>query len=1110
MAAASLGRLTLDLVAQIGQFVEPMNKAERKAKDSTDKMNKSFANFKEQMESSLDGTQISSSIDIVVSKFEDLRGGVFTAGAALAGISAGGVVAFANQTIAAGNEIKKFSTLANASTHDFQFYAKGAETAGFSLEQFADINKDVLDRLGEANRGEGEMMDFFERIAPKIGVTIEQFKNLSGPQALQAYYNGLQKANLSHAEQITYMEQLANDASLLIPLLKNGGEGFEKWGQAAERANAIMSDEMIENLAIAKENLRYLDLQWQGLQTTLINGSIPAIQAVSSNMDVISNTAMISSAFLVGTYIPAIYKNIVAQTAKVSVITQEIRAEQIANEITAQRTARIAHLSTVELANAEAQLARMSGMARIAYLERTVLPLRQANTAALAADTIAQNANNAAKSLGARVGAGLLGVLGGPVGIGITVASLAAGYLLMRDNSSEATAELERQASVANKTSTELLALDGAQRRAAQDDLKVAFESQNKALNDLDQKFNSAVISIQNYATQNQVSYAALDKVRDISNQVRQGLISQEDAIKQLNSLYFVTPEQIREVSDLSNQYEEQRAKTQTTADAQAVYGTKVTLAGNAASNAAGNVDHNTNALDNNAASALGAAAAQSEYMQKLQQSATKTATINKLIAKGYKVDEAKAFTDAYFENGKKISAEDVKLIRYNQAQEAKLQASMDAVIKARQAASKKPKSAVKSSKPDTNTAKREEAQLAQTRLAIQIQYGDEEKKLQLRYDEEKAKIKEAYAKDPTNLNLYLNKAKEAYDLDVKAYQAAQKEKYDSTKNDLLGQMANAQDAIALSGVASKFGKNSYQYQVAGLNVSSKQAKSGEFDDYTNNVNQINKDYDAPEEAQKRYELLELAKATHLEKMRALDADYNASSKQLVLDQYQQQMDMWQGLLTNGQNTFSQLTQSVKDSAGEQSTAYRVMLAGQQAFSIASSMVAAWTAYTQAFADPSAMTLPQKFAGAASVMAALAPALATISSVTMKGFATGGPITGKGTGTSDDIPIWASNGEYMIKAEAVAKLGLGNLDYMNATGNLPGKFAEGGLIQDAPKLAASPKYVGREQTAQSQKIMNNLRVIMVKNEDEAKDMLYSADGEKAFLYHMKRTGYAKR
>ena len=31
MATTSLGRLTLDLVAQIGQFVEPLNQAERKA-----------------------------------------------------------------------------------------------------------------------------------------------------------------------------------------------------------------------------------------------------------------------------------------------------------------------------------------------------------------------------------------------------------------------------------------------------------------------------------------------------------------------------------------------------------------------------------------------------------------------------------------------------------------------------------------------------------------------------------------------------------------------------------------------------------------------------------------------------------------------------------------------------------------------------------------------------------------------------------------------------------------------------------------------------------------------------------------------------------------------
>ena len=63
------------------------------------------------------------------------------------------------------------------------------------------------------------------------------------------------------------------------------------------------------------------------------------------------------------------------------------------------------------------------------------------------------------------------------------------------------------------------------------------------------------------------------------------------------------------------------------------------------------------------------------------------------------------------------------------------------------------------------------------------------------------------------------------------------------------------------------------------------------------------------------------------------------------------------------------------------------MFALQQGFSVGSSVLAAWTAYTQAFADPSAMTLPQKFAGAATVMAALSPALATISSVSLQGMA---------------------------------------------------------------------------------------------------------------------------
>lgn len=45
--------------------------------------------------------------------------------------------------------------------------------------------------------------------------------------------------------------------------------------------------------------------------------------------------------------------------------------------------------------------------------------------------------------------------------------------------------------------------------------------------------------------------------------------------------------------------------------------------------------------------------------------------------------------------------------------------------------------------------------------------------------------------------------------------------------------------------------------------------------------------------------------------------------------------------------------------------------------------------------------------------------------------AEGGLIHGPGSGTSDDVPIWASNGEFMVKAQSVAKYGVSFLKAVN-------------------------------------------------------------------------------
>lgn len=59
----------------------------------------------------------------------------------------------------------------------------------------------------------------------------------------------------------------------------------------------------------------------------------------------------------------------------------------------------------------------------------------------------------------------------------------------------------------------------------------------------------------------------------------------------------------------------------------------------------------------------------------------------------------------------------------------------------------------------------------------------------------------------------------------------------------------------------------------------------------------------------------------------------------------------------------------------------------------------------------------------------------------------GGPITGAGTGTSDSILSWLSNGEFVVRAAAVRRLGVGLLNSLNS-GLVP-RFADGGLVHSA-------------------------------------------------------------
>lgn len=75
-------------------------------------------------------------------------------------------------------------------------------------------------------------------------------------------------------------------------------------------------------------------------------------------------------------------------------------------------------------------------------------------------------------------------------------------------------------------------------------------------------------------------------------------------------------------------------------------------------------------------------------------------------------------------------------------------------------------------------------------------------------------------------------------------------------------------------------------------------------------------------------------------------------------------------------------------------------------------------------------------------------------------FASGGMIRGPGTGTSDSIPALLSNGEYVIRAAAVRKLGKNALDLLNMGIPIP-RFADGGMVGAVSSMQpAGPQNLG--------------------------------------------------
>lgn len=171
--------------------------------------------------------------------------------------------------------IKDLAGIAGVGVVEFQRLTVASRTVGIQQEKLSDIIKDVNDKFGDfMATGAGPLADFFENVAPQVGVTAEEFKNLSGPQALQLYVKSLEKANLSQAEMTFYMEAIASDSTALIPLLRDNGAEMKRLGDEAQRTGRILDKDAVDgakSLQTEFDNLR--DSMGTAIQSGLLDNA---------------------------------------------------------------------------------------------------------------------------------------------------------------------------------------------------------------------------------------------------------------------------------------------------------------------------------------------------------------------------------------------------------------------------------------------------------------------------------------------------------------------------------------------------------------------------------------------------------------------------------------------------------------------------------------------------------------------------------------------------------------------------------------------------------------------------------------------------------------------
>ncbi|WP_206478077.1 EF-hand domain-containing protein [Halomonas sp. KRD171] len=364
------------------------------------------------------------------------------AGVAAAMATAFGAGSIINQAkiIADTDSLAKSIGMATGSLQAWDYAAKQAGLAG---GQMGDILKDITERIGEFTaEGTGEAVALFENLNLNIG----EMKRLAPDQQLLRIADAISTLE-TRGEQISYLERLGSDATLLLPLLDNNAAKLREFTNEAQMLGVAMSQMDIDSAIEANRAMVQLTGTMEGFTNQIVADVGPALASTVGELtnfiqeaggaDAILETAADAATMFAvvmgGRLVGALTKSTQGMISDAAAAVAQAKAHATAT--TAARAKAAETLRVAQADQAAASRALANGHAIAAATGNTTLrtkaitQMAAANQRAIAAEaahTAAVNANSAAMARGTvaaqgmaaatRTGASALALIGGPAG----------------------------------------------------------------------------------------------------------------------------------------------------------------------------------------------------------------------------------------------------------------------------------------------------------------------------------------------------------------------------------------------------------------------------------------------------------------------------------------------------------------------------------------------------------------------------------------------------------------------------------------------------------------------------------------------------------------------